>query len=183
MIDLITLDNQKNLIDGVVLHQLKINRDQSGILSEVLKTNWNDIFGITSYPFAQCYYSVTPSGGIRDKDLWHVHPTKQEDRFVIIRGEAIVAIYDSRKDSKTCGRLNLFQMGQENGDNNQFLLLIPKNTLHGFAVVSKNDVVLLNFPTSLYDVNEEGRISHKEASAKFSDGSIFSWERVLEEFK
>ncbi|MBI5123195.1 dTDP-4-dehydrorhamnose 3,5-epimerase family protein [Candidatus Roizmanbacteria bacterium] len=182
MIDLITLQNQEKLIDGVILHPLKVNRDESGILSELLKTTWTDIYN-EKYPFAQCYYSVTPSGAVRDKDLWHIHPTKQEDRFVIIKGDAVVAIYDSRKDSPTFGRLNLFVMGEKNGDNGQYLLLIPQNTLHGFAVVGKSEAVLLNFPTTLYDPHEEGRIPHQEAGVKFSDGSLFTWDRILQEIK
>jgi dTDP-4-dehydrorhamnose 3,5-epimerase len=150
MIDLMDLKHKEGLIDGAIMQPLKINRDSSGILSEVLKTSWSEIYG-KRYPFAQCYYSVTQSGEVRDKDQWHIHPTKQEDRFVIIRGDAVVAIYDNRKDSPTFGCLNLFKMGEENGDDGQYMLLIPRNTLHGFAVVSKSEVVLLNFPTSLYD--------------------------------
>ena len=182
MIDLITLKNTNNLISGVILHPLKINRDESGILSELLKTTWPDIYN-EKYPFSQCYYSVTPGGEVRDKDVWHVHPTKQEDRFVIIKGDAVVAIYDSRKDSQTFGRLNLFAMGENNGDDGQYMLLIPQNTLHGFAVVSKSEVVLLNFPTSLYDLKEEGRVTHKDGQAKFPDGTFFTWDKVLREVK
>mgnify|MGYP001563188727 CR=1 FL=1 len=182
MIDLISFNNKTNLIDGVILHPLRVNRDESGILSELLKTNWSDIYN-ERYPFAQCYYSVTPPGAVRDKNLWHVHPTKQEDRFVIIKGDAVVAIYDSRKDSPTYGCLNLFAMGEKNGDDGQYMLLIPQRTLHGFAVVSKTEVVLLNFPTTLYDPKEEGRVSHEDAQAKFPDGSIFTWDKVLQEVK
>ncbi len=182
MIDLITLDNQKGLIKDAVMHPLRINKDNSGILSEVLKSNWPDVCN-DKYPFSQCYYSVTPKGEVRDKNLWHVHPAKQEDRFAIVRGDAVVAIYDWRQDSATFGRLNLFFMGESSGENGQYLLLVPRNTLHGFAVVSQSEAVLLNFPTSLYDPKEEGRVSHQEAGVKFSDGSIFTWDKVLKEFK
>lgn len=180
MIDLVTLDNQKNLIDGILLHPLKVNKDASGILVEVLKTNWTDIYG-DKFPFAQCYFSVTPRGEVRDRDQWHLHPTKQEDRFVVARGDIIVAIYDSRSNSPTFGLLNLFKMGEANGDNGQYVLLIPQRTLHGFAVVSKKEAVLLNFPTTLYDSKEESRVSYQDARVKFSDGTIFTWDKVLAE--
>ena len=121
MIDLINLNNQTNLISGVIIYPLKINRDESGILSEVLKSNWKQVFS-SKRSFAQCYYSVTPKGEIRDRDKWHVHPTKQEDRFVVIKGDIITAIYDSRPKSSTYQRLNLFLMGEANGDKGQYLL-------------------------------------------------------------
>lgn len=74
-------------------------------------------------------------------------------------------------------------MGETNGDNGQYLLLIPKNVLHGFCVVSKKPAILLNFPTRLYDPNDEGRIPHKKLTVKFADGTRFTWKTVLEQFK
>jgi dTDP-4-dehydrorhamnose 3,5-epimerase len=180
MIDFITLSNLKNLISGVVVHPLKVHKDESGILIEALKTTWTDIYG-EKYPFAQCYFSVTPAGQIRDRDVWHVHPTKQDDRFLAARGDIITAIYDSRPQSPTYGVLNLFKMGQNLGDECQFSVLIPKGTLHGFAVISKTEALLLNFPTTIYDLNEEGRVSHLEAQAKFSDKTLFNWDKVISE--
>lgn len=180
MIDLITLKNANTLIKDVIIHPLKVNQDESGVLTEVLKTNWVDVYGET-LPFSQCYYSVTPSMAIRDSDVWHVHPTKQVDRFICIRGDIVTAIYDNRSDSETYGRLNLFLMGESGGNDTQYLVLIPKNTLHGFAVVSQKEAVLMNFPTTLYDQNEEGRVTHKDALAKFNDGSVFNWDKIIAE--
>lgn len=182
MIDLITLDNSCNLIDGVILHSLKENKDQSGTLTEVLKTSWKDVYG-DKYPFAQCYYSVTSSGVVRDRDEWHVHPTKQTDRFVCIQGAIVTAVYDMRLGSKTYGTLNLFLMGEILGGKSQFMVVIPQGTLHGFGVVSEKEAVLMNFPTTLYDPNEEGRIKYGEALAKFPDGSLFNWEKVFADVK
>ena len=180
MIDLITLKNAKDLIKDVIVHPLKVNQDESGILTEVLKTDWVDVYG-DALPFSQCYYSVTPSREIRDTEVWHVHPTKQVDRFICVRGDIVTAIYDNRPDSETNGRLNLFLMGESGGNDTQYLVLIPQNTLHGFAVVSQKEAVLLNFPTTLYDPDEEGRVSHKVALAKFNDGSEFNWDKVIAE--
>lgn len=182
MIDFISLQKQTNLIKDVELYPLKINRDTSGILSEVLKNNWSDIFS-NNRPFAQCYYSVTAAGDVRDRNEWHMHPTKQEDRFVIIRGDVVTAIYDSRPASPTYQTLNLFLMGEKNGDEGQYLLLIPKETLHGFAVVSDKEAVLLNFPTTIYDIKEEGRVAQATSGAKFADGSLFDWDKVINAYK
>lgn len=179
--ELTTLKNQKDLIYDVVAYPLKVNRDSRGILVETLKTNWSEVFG-PNRPFAQSYYSITKAGVARDEDVWHRHP-HQEDRFVVIQGDIVVAIYDWRKESSTYGKLNLFKMGESEGEDGQYLLLIPRNTLHGFCVVSKKTAILLNFPTLLYNPKEEGRISHQEAGVKFPDGELFSWEAVRKEFQ
>lgn len=182
MINFLNLNNQKYLINEVILFPLTVHRDQRGILVETLTINWQAVYS-QSRPFIQNYFSVTQSGVARDEDLWHVHPTKQEDRFVVIAGDIIIAAYDWRKESQTFGVLNLFKMGEANGDNGQYLLLIPKNVLHGFCVVSKKPATLLNYPTALYDKKEEGRIPFEKVKAKLSDGRIFYWDLVRKEVK
>lgn len=158
-------------IQDVVVYPLKVNQDERGILVEVLKRNWQEVFS-SERPFAQGYFSETQPGTARDKDRWHYHPTKQEDRFVVIKGEIALVLYDWRKNPKTYGRLNLFKMtGKE-----PYLLLIPRNVLHCFKVVSETPAILLNFPTTLYDKEEEGRVAFKEV--KFSDGSCFDWSLI-----
>jgi len=165
----------QSLIDGVVLYTLKVNRDERGILVESLKVNWKKVFDDENRPFAQCYYSITNPGVARDADCWHYHPTKQEDRFVVIKGDIVAVLYDWRRNSPTYGTLNLFAMGESEGDA-QYLLLIPVNVLHCFKVVSKKPSILINFPTVLYDSKEEGRIPFKEV--KLPDGTYFDWSLV-----
>lgn len=179
-IELINLSNKNNkkLIKDILLYPLKVNRDESGILVETLRKDWSEIYG-EEREFSMQYFSVTNPGVARDEDLWHYHPTVQEDRFLVAYGEIITAVVDNRDESETKGLLNLFRMS---ADNDPYILLIPKRTLHGFMVVSKTPAVLLNFPTALYSSKEEGRISHKEAKVKLPDGSDFTWESVRKEF-
>ena len=174
--DFITLGNkdQHKLIKDVVIHPLKINKDASGILVETLRKDWPVIYG-PGREFAMQYYSITASGVARDEDVWHCHPTIQEDRFLIIQGSIIVAVADGREGSETIGLLNLFYM---QADADPYVLLIPKKTLHGFLVVSKDSAILLNFPTALYNPKEEGRVSYDEAQVMLADGSLFSWDLV-----
>ncbi len=180
-LEFLSLNNQKNLIDGAKLFKLRVNRDPRGVLVETLKTSWPEVFS-DDLPFAQTYYSITMPGVARDEELWHCHPTKQIDRFVIIKGNAVFALYDNRKSSKTFGQLNLFLMGEGNNDDNQFLLLVPKNVLHGFCAVGNDPCYLINYPTTLYDKAEEGRFSYEEVGAKLPDGRLFSWQIIREEF-
>lgn len=174
--EFITLENKDTttLIKDVLLYPLKVNRDKSGILIETLRRDWKDIYG-ENREFAMQYFSVTNPWVARDEDVWHYHPTVQEDRFLVAYGEVITAIADTREDSPTKGLLNLFYM---KADQTPFVLLIPKETLHGFMVVSKTPAVLLNFPTALYNPHEEGRTSYEDAGIKLSDGTPFKWESV-----
>ncbi len=166
-----------SIIKDVLLYPLKVNRDESGTLIETLRRDWKGIYGKGREFFMQ-YYSVTQPGIARDEDIWHYHPN-QEDRFVVAYGEIITAVADNREKSETFVLLNLFYM---RADQDPYILLIPKKTLHGFMVVSKTPAVLLNFPTALYSSQEEKRIPYGDAKIKFSDGSVFSWGDVRKIF-
>ena len=170
-------DKKYSLIDGVVVYPLKVNRDDRGILVESLKIDWDQVFDSKLRPFTQCYYSQTNPGVARDADRWHYHPTKQEDRFVVISGDIVIALYDWRKNSKTYGVLNLFRVGDSQTDDDQCLLLIPINVLHCLKNIGKKKAILLNFPTKLYDSKEEGRIPFKEV--KLSNGTTFDWSLII----
>ena len=178
----LSLKNQENIIKDVVMHKLDVHRDSRGLLMETLKETWSDVFVRPVLQFGQSYFSITEPGFARDEDKWHNHPTKQTDRFIILKGNAVVALYDWRKDSPTFGKLNLFIMGEKNGDDNQYLLLIPQNVLHGFCTMGKDPCHLISYPSQSYDPKEEGRVSFAEVDAKFKDGTPFSWEAVRKEF-
>ena len=174
--EFITLKNKDNfkLIQDVLIYPLKVNKDESGILVETLRRDWPEIYGKDREFFMQ-YFSITNSKVARDENVWHYHSTVQEDRFLVASGEIVVAVADNRENSSTNGLLNLFHM---NYQVDPYILLIPKKTLHGFMVISKEPAILLNFPTALYNPKEEGRISYEEANIKLSDGSLFKWETV-----
>ena len=178
--DFITLKNQgsKKLIKDVVLHPYKVNADSSGILVETMRSDWKDVYG-EGREFFQQYYSETASGVARDEDVWHYHPTVQDDRFSVVKGEIVVVIADNREDSETKGLLNLFYI---NARKDPYMVLIPRRTLHGFMVVSKDSAILINFPTGLYDPKEEGRVPYGDVNMSFLNGEVFAWEKVRQEF-
>lgn len=179
--ELTTLKNKdsQKLIKDLVIHPLRVNLDETGgILVETLRRDWTDVYG-PERDFSMQYFSVTDSGLVRDEDKWHYHPTIQEDRFLVAGGEVVVAVADNREDSETNGLLNLFRM---KSDEDPFMVLIPKRTLHGFMVVSKEPAILLNFPTGLYNPSEEMRVPYDEAKVMTSDGILFSWDLVRDMF-
>ncbi len=167
----ITLDKQQDLIEGVILRELKIHKDQTGQLVETIRSDWLDVINKQDLRFAMQYMSVTPSGVARDEHMWHVHKY-QKDRFVCVAGRIVTAIYDPREGSPTKARLNLFAMGPEK-ENEMYMVLIPEETYHGFIVVSKTLGYLLNFPTQLYNPKDEGRVDHQ--------GEL-NWRKVRKDF-
>lgn len=176
MIKFLDAKNQENLISDVVTHPLTVNRDRRGVLVEVLKSTWTDVYDPKKLPRAQSYYSLTHPGFARDEHAWHYHPN-QWDRFAVAQGDAILALYDWREGSSTKGVLNLFLMGERNGDA-RYLLLIPANVLHSFTAIGERDCLLLGIPTHLYDPKEEGRIAFSKVPVSLPDGTAFSWEKV-----
>ena len=88
----------------------------------------------------------------------------------------MVAIYDWRSESPTAGRLNLFHIGPDVPGNGQFIVLIPRQTLHGFLVTGPAPGTLLNYPTRIYDPDDEGRIPFTDVGAVLPDGTPFTWQ-------
>lgn len=166
----LNLQNQKDLIDGVTVRKLTVHKDESGSLFETLRRDWQDVYNQKELAFAMQYMSVTPSGLARDEDRWHIHKF-QKDRFVCVSGKIVTAIYDPRDNSATQGKLNLFTMSPDK-EEEMYMVIIPQNTYHAFMVVSREQGYLLNFPTQLYNPEDEGRIPN----------SHLSWEKVRQDF-
>ena len=58
-------------------------------------------------------------------------------------------------------------------EDEMYMVIIPPETYHGFMVISKEPGYLLNFPTQLYNPEDEGRIDHDQN---------FTWQSVREDF-
>jgi dTDP-4-dehydrorhamnose 3,5-epimerase len=173
-------DIPKKMVNGVVFRKLVVNQDDRGNLVEVLKTSWADIYNSRDLPFTQVYHSTTKPGVARDIDCWHFHPGGQMDRYSVIFGDVVVAVYDIRYNSATKDTLNLFALGERFVAEGQAILLVPPKTLHGFVVVGKKPATLLNFPSKLYDPEEEWRLPFSQYP--LPDGSTFSWKKVIKEW-
>lgn len=166
----IDLNNQNDLIDGVVLRKLIVHKDPSGSLVETLRTDWADVYNQDDLKFVMQYMSITPSGVARDEDKWHIHKN-QKDRFICVAGRIVTAIFDPRKNSRTRSKLNLFLMGPDKVEE-MYMIVIPAETYHGFMVISENPGYLLNFPTQLYNKDDEGRVKKTQ----------LDWQKVREDF-
>ena len=130
----------QKLIEGIELMQLRKNVDERGYLCELLRKDWS-IFK----DFTMTYFSITYPGVIRG---WHRHPrTKQQDHMCVLQGTAKIVVYDDREGSPTRGIINEFVIGEDNPT----LIKIPGECWHGFKALGIKPVLLINFPTNLYD--------------------------------
>lgn len=129
------------MIEGVKIKKLKVIPDERGYLMEMLRCD-DKIFE----KFGQVYLSVGYPGIVKG---WHYHKV-QTDHFVFVKGTAKVALYDSREDSKTYGKIDEFLMGEKN----PVLLKIPPLVMHGFKAVGTEPAFLINCPTEPYNYDE-----------------------------
>jgi dTDP-4-dehydrorhamnose 3,5-epimerase len=131
------------LIEGVEVKPLKKNMDERGYLCELLRKDWS-----IYKEFAMTYFSITFPGVVRG---WHRHPrTRQMDNMCVLQGAAKIVVYDDREGSSTKGLVNEFVVGEDN----PALVQIPGECWHGFKALGVKPVLLLNFPTALYDYEE-----------------------------
>jgi dTDP-4-dehydrorhamnose 3,5-epimerase len=163
-------------VAGVILRDLRVNRDPRGTLTELLRADWNDLFG-DELPFAQAYTSTTAPGVARDEDRWHLH-RRQTDRFACLLGRIVVPIADARPGSATQGQVMLVELAAGPDHPAPLVVTIPPGTLHGLVVTSDAPAMLLNFPTRLYDPDDENRVPFTDAGITLPDGRPFSYDLI-----
>ncbi len=180
-----TTEPPANRIPGSVVVPRKIHLDPRGMLVETLR---EDDVSAHGDRFAMSYTSVTVPGQMRDRDRWHVH-LRQEDRFVVALGEMVLALFDARPQSPTHGRLELLRMaGAPVSSPNSpaggkeattYLVSIPVGVYHAIGNLHPSEpFVLQNYPTSLYDATDEGRVPFAEVKVPRLGDRPFSWDRV-----
>jgi dTDP-4-dehydrorhamnose 3,5-epimerase len=125
-------------IEGVAIKQLKVIPDERGFLMEMLRCD-DPIFK----KFGQVYLSVCYPGIVKG---WHYHQI-QTDYFTVVKGMLKVVLFDRREDSRTCGVVNEFFLGEKN----PVLLVIPPMVVHGVKAVGPEAGYLVNCPDRPYN--------------------------------
>ena len=139
-----------NLIDGVVVKELKVIPDDRGYLMECMRCD--DPF---FEKFGQVYISAVYENVVNG---WHYHKN-QTDNVVCVKGMIKLAIYDGRDDSLTKGILNVLHVG----DQNPKLVVIPKGCYHGWMGIAAGLALVMNCPSEPYcydDPDEERLAAH-----------------------
>jgi len=154
------------MIRGLEIKKLKVIRDNRGFLMEILRSD-EKIFR----KFGQVYLTFCKYGVAK---AWHYHRL-QDDYFVCLEGKILVGLYDTRKSSKTYGKIARFILVAPEENGRHIVLKIPKGIVHGFTALTKKGAKILNIPTKVYNYKkpDEYRIAWN------SDRIPFKWPRFV----
>lgn len=137
-------------IEGVMIKELTTHADARGFFREIIRVT--DPFfadGFAQWSHARNFHGVVKA--------WHVH-RYQTDWWYCPIGNIKVALYDTRPESPTYGRLMELYMG----DNYPPIVLrIPPGVAHGYKVLSA-EAHMLYITSQTYNPADEGRIPHDD---------------------
>jgi dTDP-4-dehydrorhamnose 3,5-epimerase len=161
------------MLKGLIIKPIKRFPDERGIFSEVMRTDWKDLFGEDKINQANC--SITYPGIIR---AWHRHLRGQVDYFLVLKGQIKIGVYDDET-----GEIDEVV----SSDAAMQIVRVPGHYWHGFKAVGVEPAILLYFTTNLYnpqDPDEERRawndpaLIPKSVNGKESDcrvGKVWDW--------
>jgi len=154
--DKLEFKNKSKEITGVIVRQLKINSDDRGFFTEILKKG-DGVFK----EIKQTSYTETYPGVIK---AFHWHK-KQWDFWFVAAGTAQVVLYDLREKSLTKGETEVIYAGE----NNHVVIVIPPGVAHGYRVLGEKKVGLFYHTTEAYDSRnpDEERISFDDPGIGF----------------
>lgn len=143
------------MIDGVSIKNLITHPDERGFFREIIRET-DDFF---KEGFGQFSVSKMHPGVIK---AWHLH-NKQVDWWYVHNGLIKVALYDTRKDSRTYKEIMELLMG----DNQPAKALrIPPGVAHGCKCIS-GPTNLFYITSYVYDPSDELRIAFNDEEIGF----------------
>ena len=125
------------MLKGIKIKPVKRFSDERGFFSEIMRTDWKDLFGTD--PIAQANLSFTFPGVIR---AWHRHLRGQTDYFIALRGTIKICAFDEKTEE-------LNEIISSNIDLQ--VVRMPGQYWHGFKAVGNENALLLYFTTKLYN--------------------------------
>ncbi len=145
-----------DLIEGVIIKELKAILDERGYLQECFRSDW-PMF----QKFGQAYITVAFSGVVK---AWHSHKI-QTDNMACVIGNAKLVIYDDREKSPSYKKTNEIFFGEKNPK----LVTIPPHLWHGFKAIGGEKIVVLNCPTETYNYSkpDEYRLPYDTDKIKY----------------
>lgn len=138
------------MIDGVIMQELITHTDERGFFREIIRVT-DDFF---REGFGQWSHSLMYAGTAK---AWHIHK-RQTDWWYVALGTLKVALYDTRADSPTHGKMMEFLMGDHQPAQ---ALKIPPGVAHGCKAIS-GPAHLFYITSHTYDPADEGRIAHDD---------------------
>lgn len=126
-------------VEGVIIRSLRRFEDARGWLVELFR---HDELAAADYP-AMAYISQTLPGVARGP---HEH-REQSDLFAFVGpGDFKLYLWDTRRDSPTCGHRQAVVVGQSN----LAMVIVPPGVVHAYRNVSAYPGLVFNCPNRLY---------------------------------
>lgn len=134
------------MINGVIIKNLNTHQDDRGFFRELIKSNED----IAIDSFAQFSHCLVNQGVLK---AWHIH--KRQVEWVYVSGGVIkLALYDTRRDSSTYGKIMELYLGD---GFTPIFVCIPPNVAHGVKCL-KGPANMFYIASKTYDPLDEGRI-------------------------
>jgi dTDP-4-dehydrorhamnose 3,5-epimerase len=128
----------QELIDGVVVKEVKHVVKDNGYLTEIWREDWK----LAPTHVGQVFQALLEPGGI---SAWHVHRSAT-DRLFANHGLVKVVLYDARPESATRGKVNVLRCGTVR----PLLVVVPPGVWHGVQNLGAAPALLLNLPDRPY---------------------------------
>lgn len=131
------MNNTLNMIEGVIIKELKKYEDSRGWLAEI----WRD--DESNFRPKMGYTSVTKPGMVRGP---HEH-LGQSDCFIFLGpGTFELYLWDRRKASATRKEHFKIKIGEEH----PVVIIVPPGIVHGYKNISDKNAWCINIPDKLY---------------------------------
>jgi dTDP-4-dehydrorhamnose 3,5-epimerase len=151
------------MMDGVVIKELKLFRDERGFFSEIIRGS----DGFFQDSFAQLSYSMSFTGVAK---AWHLHK-KQTDWMCVLVGNIKLGLFDLRDNSSTYREMMEVLMGETLG---RKVVKIPPGVAHGYRIIN-GPMHIIYVTDREYDPSDELRIPHDDPEIGFD---WTSWPKI-----
>ncbi len=141
---------RKSLIEGVYEISPYKFEDNRGSFTKIFHSNFFEKYGLNSEWLEQ-YYSISKKNVIRG--MHFQLPPYEHDKLVsCLEGEILDVVVDLRKNSKSFGKVESFELTGEEGKS----IYIPKGCAHGFYTRSETALIFYNVSTVYVKENDSG---------------------------
>lgn len=127
------MDFQKTSFQDAWLIRPQVFRDKRGFFLESFSKKKFEVAGIDAR-FVQDNHSMSVEKGVLRGLHFQKPPHSQAKLVRVTKGSVYDVIVDLRKDSETYGKLEGFNLSE----NNSLILFIPKGFAHGFCTLENN---------------------------------------------
>jgi dTDP-4-dehydrorhamnose 3,5-epimerase len=128
----------RNLIDGVVVHEMRNIVTQNGLTTEIFRSDWRS----GQVPMQQTIFVTLRAGAISG---WHMH-LHQLDRIFVADGALRMVLFDDRDGSASQGAVNVLYLDRARPS----LVSIPPGVWHALQALGNEPASFVNFFDVLY---------------------------------